>query len=64
MGPSQLGALHDVDLETLTDAAQRTSELENEISGARTQLHERIDRVQAELISRYRDGAAVDDLLA
>lgn len=64
IGPSQLGALHEVDLETLTDAAQRTSELENEISGARTKLHERIDRVQAELISRYRDGAAVDDLLA
>jgi len=63
MGPSQLAALHDVDLETLADAAERTSTLEHELSEARGTLHKRIDRVQAELIARYRDGAGVDDLL-
>jgi len=63
IGPSKMGSLHEVDLDTLTRAAQRTSELEHDISEARAALHKRIDRVQAELISRYREGAGVDDLL-
>ncbi|MFV0317995.1 MAG: hypothetical protein ACK5O2_13675 [Microthrixaceae bacterium] len=63
IGPAQMGALHEVDVATLTTAARRTSTLEHEISEARASLHGRIDRVQAELIERYRDGAAVDDLL-
>lgn len=64
MGPSQLAALQEVDLDTLADAAQQTSTLEHELSQARSTLHKRIDRVQAELIARYRDGAGVDDLLS
>lgn len=64
MSPSQLAALHEVDLDTLADAAQRTSTLEHELSQARASMHKRIDRVQAELIARYRDGAGVDDLLS
>ncbi len=64
MGPSQLASLHDVDLEALADAAQQISTLEHDLSQARGTLHKRIDRVQAELISRYRDGAGVEDLLS
>jgi hypothetical protein len=64
MGPSQVAALQEVDLDTLADAAQQTSTLEHELSQARSTLHKRIDRVQAELIARYRDGAGVDDLLS
>jgi hypothetical protein len=64
MGPSQLGALQEVDLDTLADSAQQTSTLEHELSQARSSLHKRIDRVQAELIARYRAGAGVEDLLS
>ncbi|MCB1272499.1 MAG: hypothetical protein M9942_07290 [Microthrixaceae bacterium] len=63
MGPADLARLHEVDLEDLADAAERTSALEQELSTARSAMHKRIDRVQAELISRYRNGAGVDDLL-
>lgn len=64
LGPSQLATLQEVDLDTLADSAQLTSTLEHELSEARSTLHRRIDRVQAELIARYRDGAGVDDLLS
>ncbi len=64
LGPSQLASLHDVDLDTLTDAAQQTSTLEHDLSRSRGALHKRIDRVQAELIARYRAGAGVEDLLS
>ncbi|MEZ5239631.1 MAG: hypothetical protein R2716_12045 [Microthrixaceae bacterium] len=63
MGPGELATLHEIDLDELADAAQRTSTLEHELSAARSTLHKRIDRVQAELISRYRSGAGVEDLL-
>lgn len=59
----RLAGLHELDVDTLADAAQRISTLEHELSQARSLLHERIDRVQAELISRYREGAGVEDLL-
>lgn len=64
MGPSQLAALQEVDIDTIADAARRTSTLEHELSHARSTLHKRIDRVQAELIERYRHGAGVEDLLS
>ncbi len=64
MGPAQLASIRTIDLDDLADSAQEVSTLEHELSQARNILHKRIDRVQAELISRYRDGAAVDDLLS
>lgn len=45
-------------------AVARIGEFERELSTHRNELHRRIDRVQDELVGRYRDGAAVDDLLA
>lgn len=63
IGPGELARLHELDLDTLADAARRTSTLEAEFSAARGTLHKRIDRVQGELISRYREGAGVEDLL-
>lgn len=62
--PSQLGAMGDLSDETLAAAAGRIGELERELSDARREIHRRIDRVQDELVGRYRSGATVDDLLA
>jgi hypothetical protein len=61
--PRQMGELDQLDNTMLTAAAERIAKLEVEVSEARTRLHGRIDRIQEELISRYRDGASVDDLL-
>ena len=61
--PSQLaeiGALDDADLAT---AAARMGDVERDLSGMRHEVHRRIDRVQDELVGRYRSGATVDDLL-
>ncbi len=61
--PSQLaeiGRLDDVDLAT---AAARIGDVERDLSAARHEVHRRIDRVQDELVGRYRSGATVDDLL-
>lgn len=63
MGPAELSRLREIDLDDLADAAQRTSTFEHELSAARGVLHKRIDKVQAELIDRYRRGAGVEDLL-
>lgn len=62
--PAQLGELADVEEAQVIGAAAEVGELEREISSARSELHRRIDRVQDELVGRYRDGATVDDLLA
>ena len=61
--PSDLARLHDLDVVELTDLAERVSGIESGLSESRTALHRRIDRLQGELISRYRHGASVDDLL-
>ncbi len=61
--PSDLAHLHDMDVEALTDMAERVSRIEHDLSESRNELHKRIDRVQGELISRYRQGASVEDLL-
>lgn len=62
--PSRLGAISEMGEAELLDAAARIGELEREISAMRSEVHRRIDRIQDELVGRYRDGATVDDLLA
>ncbi len=61
--PSELGELSDLDEDRLRSAAARIGDLERELSVARHEMHRRIDRVQDELVGRYRSGATVDDLL-
>lgn len=63
VSPDALAHLHDLDARTLGEIASRVAAIENELSETRTALHRRIDRVQAELISRYQEGAGVEDLL-
>ena len=62
--PSRLGDLAGMSEADLVDAASKVGTLERELSGLRSELHRRIDRVQDELVGRYRDGATVDDLLS
>jgi hypothetical protein len=62
--PAQLGHLSEVDDADLLAAAERIGAQERELSEARRELHARIDRIQDELIGRYRAGASVDDLLS
>lgn len=61
--PADLGELDAVPDDQLMAAAEHIGALEREVSEARHRLHERIDRVQDELVGRYRAGASVDDLL-
>ena len=61
--PSELGQLTALPAERLTHAALGISELEKAVSKLRHEMHDRIDRVQDELIGRYQSGASVDDLL-
>ncbi len=61
--PSELSHLPDVDDARLLEAAERMGALERSLSEARQDLHRRIDRIQDELVGRYRSGASVDDLL-
>ena len=62
--PAELGHLADTDDAALLDAAERMGALERRLSESRRDLHRRIDRIQDELVGRYRSGASVDDLLA
>lgn len=62
--PGELGRLSELGDDDLLRAAERIGALERELSEARHELHRRIDRIQEELIGRYRAGASVDDLLA
>lgn len=59
-GGRQLDQLDDSELERL---AEGLAALERELSSMRHDLHRSIDRVQDELVGRYRSGAPVDDLL-
>jgi hypothetical protein len=63
MAPSSLARLGDLDESELDAAAAAFGTVERELSAARTEVHRRIDRVQDELVGRYRSGAPVDDLL-
>lgn len=55
--------LDQVDTADLALAAGEVANAERELSDARREVHRRIDRVQDELVGRYRSGASVDDLL-
>jgi len=51
--------------EELLDLARRLSDIESRSSNERRSLHERIDKLQAEIVSRYKTGeASVEGLLA
>jgi hypothetical protein len=62
--PRQMADIEQLSDAQLTAAVERIALLEREVSQARTRLHRRIDRIQEELIGRYRAGASVDDLLS
>jgi len=61
--PADLGNIDELPEEQLRLAATGIADLERELSLARHEMHRRIDRVQDELVGRYRSGAPVDDLL-
>lgn len=61
--PTQLADLELVSDTDLSESIDRIAEIERTLSATRRQLHARIDRVQEELVERYRAGASVDDLL-
>lgn len=64
LGPAALGDLTDMSDGALADAAASIAVDEREVSAVRHEVHRRIDRVQDEIVSRYRAGASVDDLLS
>jgi len=60
-----LATLEESTDEELRADAARLAELEAELSAARRALHERIDRLEREIVSRYKRGeASADELLA
>jgi hypothetical protein len=61
--PSALTDLDEVADDRLEAAAAELGELEQQLSQSRHELHRVIDRVQDEVVGRYRNGAPVDDLL-
>jgi hypothetical protein len=61
--PAALAGLSELDAADLERAADSLGAMERELSAARHELHRSIDRVQDELVGRYRSGAPVDDLL-
>lgn len=61
----QLGTLPQLDVEEVRSMARELAEFEREVSVGRKALHEVIDRLQDELVRRYRTGEAnVDTLLS
>jgi hypothetical protein len=65
LGADEIGRLAELDDAGLRDLADRLRQLENRVSGERRGLHERIDRLQAELVERHKSGrASVDGLLS
>lgn len=61
--PSTMTRLDELSEADLESAATALGSFEREVSAARHEMHRRIDRVQDELVGRYRSGAPVDDLL-
>lgn len=61
--PSQKADLPSIDDSDLSEVIERIAGVERQLSAERRALHTRIDRIQEELIGRYRGGASVDDLL-
>ena len=63
LAPSGGARLTELDDAELARVAAGLAERERELSAMRHELHRSIDRVQDELVGRYRSGAPVDDLL-
>lgn len=63
LSPTQLAGLDELSDSELEQATAALGEVEQELSAARHEVHRSIDRVQDELVGRYRSGATVDDLL-
>lgn len=61
--PTQFADMESVTDAELAESIDQIAEMERTLSTTRRQLHTRIDRVQDELVDRYRAGASVDDLL-
>jgi hypothetical protein len=61
----EIGRLGELSQERLTSMADGLEEIERRVSADRRSLHQRIDTLQAELVSRYKSGrASVDGLLS
>ena len=61
----QIGHLGELSQEQLSSMADGLEEIERRVSAERRGLHQRIDSLQAELVSRYKSGrASVDGLLS
>jgi hypothetical protein len=56
--------LEQLDGADLTLATADAASVERDLSEARQEMHRRIDRIQDEIVGRYRNGASVDDLLS
>ncbi len=59
----QLGRLPEMDAESLDELLDRLTTLERDVSGERRALHDIQDRIQEELVRRYRSGEATVDAL-
>jgi hypothetical protein len=64
LNAERVAQLPDMGREELLDVAERLSAIERRTSQQRRALHERIDKLQAEIVSRYKSGeATVEGLL-
>jgi len=63
VGPVELGRLSELDADRLRVITDGLAAFEQSVSSARREVHARIDRLQEQLVERYRAGASVDDLL-
>jgi len=61
LGPGHLAELPTMDPARLRSISEQLVELEARISTQRRELHERIDTVQGEIVSRYKSGDASPD---
>jgi hypothetical protein len=62
---ARLSSLGDSSVEELTECARALADLERTISGQRRAMFDVLDRLQAEIVRRYRTGeATVDSLLS
>ena len=61
LDPGRIGELFSMGPDELQALAARLVELEGRVSADRRALHERIDTVQGEIVSRYKSGQASPD---
>jgi hypothetical protein len=61
LDPGRIGELSTMSADDLRGLAARLVELEGRVSADRRALHERIDTVQGEIVSRYKSGQASPD---